>query len=81
MQRSKRTMNGGVVPNLAEGCSMGAGEGSATTRNIDHLHGEVSPSQFARVILAPDKDMLPVPNNFRPYLGTIPKTINLETNT
>lgn len=78
---------GAPVHNLGEGCSKEAGEGSSAKRprgrppKIGHFHDDVGPTHFAKVVLSPGLELLPIPTGFRPYLGTVPRTIILKTNT
>jgi hypothetical protein len=48
---------------------------------IGHFHDDVGPTHFAKVVLSPGLEMLPIPTGFHPYLGIIPRMIILNTNT
>jgi hypothetical protein len=48
---------------------------------IVHFHDKISPTHFAKAILGVGLDPLPIHDWFHPYIGTIPKTIILKTNT
>jgi hypothetical protein len=48
---------------------------------ISHIRDEVFPTHFAKVILGAMLDLLPIPDGFRPYLGTISSATTLKTNT
>ena len=78
---------GGAASHFGEGCSKDAGEGSSAKRprgrpaQVGHFHDDVGPTHFAKVVLAPGLEMLPIPTGFRRYIGTIPRKIVLKTNT
>jgi hypothetical protein len=80
-------MGGAAVPNHGEGCSKNAREGSASKRprgrpaRVGHFHDDVGPTHFAKVIMAPGLDLLPIHEGFRPYIDTLPKTIVPKANT
>ena len=80
-------MMGGAGSNGGEGCSMAAGQGSASKRprgrpaQVGHFHDDVGPTHFAKVVLAPGLEMLPIPTGFRHYIGTLPRKVVLKTNT
>jgi hypothetical protein len=48
---------------------------------VGHLHDDVGPTHFAKVVLSLWLEMLPISTCFRPYLGTVPMTVILNTNT
>jgi hypothetical protein len=72
-------MMGAPMHNLGEGCSKDAGEGSSTKRprerhpKIGHFHDDVGPTHFAKFVMAPGLETLPIPPEFRPCLGTVPE--------
>jgi hypothetical protein len=54
--------------------------GRVRPRKTGHFHDKLSPTHFAKVILAPRSDLLPIPKDFPPYLDTLPKRVTLKTN-
>jgi hypothetical protein len=80
-------MMGGPDRLFGEGCSSEAGEGSGAKRpkgegaaKVGHFHDDVRPTQFAKVVLSPALEMLPILTGFWQYLGIVPRTIILKTN-
>ncbi|KAK1652745.1 hypothetical protein QYE76_070550 [Lolium multiflorum] len=69
------------------GASKDIGEGSAAKRlrgrppKVRYFHGDIGPSHFTKVIMELGLDLLPIHDAFCQYLGTIPKTIVMKTNT
>jgi hypothetical protein len=39
---------------------------------VGHFQDEVGPTHFAKVVLSPGLEMLPIPIGSRPYRGTVP---------
>jgi hypothetical protein len=80
-------MMGGDDMPFGEGTSNKAsGEGSSSKRprgsvKVGHFHDDVGPTHFAKLVLSLGLEMLSIPTGFRPYLGTVPRTIILKTNT
>jgi hypothetical protein len=68
-----------AVPNLGKGSSSKRPRGRPA--RVGHFHDGVGPTHFAKVIMAPGLDLLPIPDGFRPYIGILPKIIILKTNT
>jgi hypothetical protein len=65
--------------------SVGEGRSTKSPRGrpvkVGHFHDDVRPTHFAKVVLSLGLEMLPIPTDFRPYLGTVPRTIIIKTNT
>jgi hypothetical protein len=65
---------GDVFPNIGEGCSKEVREGSASKKSrerlarVGHLHDKVSPTHFAKVILAARLDLLTLAPSQEPSL-------------
>jgi hypothetical protein len=80
-------MMGGLASVFAEGCLKEAGEGSSAKRprgrpmKVGHYHDDVEPIHFAKMVLSPGLEILPIRTGLRPYLGTIPKMMILKTST
>jgi hypothetical protein len=80
-------MGGTDIP-FGEGVSnKAAGESSSSKRprgrpvKVGHFHDDLRPTRFAKVVLPPGLELLPIPTGFRPYPGIVPRTIILKTNT
>jgi hypothetical protein len=64
-----------------------AGEANSAKRprgrhvKVGHFHDAVRSTHFAKVVLSPELEMFPIPRGFCPYLGILPRTIILKTNT
>jgi hypothetical protein len=80
-------MGGPDIP-FGEGTSnKAAGESSSAKRprgrpvKVVHFHDDLGPTHFAKMVLSSGLEMLPIATGFHPYLGTVPRTIILKTNT
>jgi hypothetical protein len=47
--------------------------------NVGHIHKEVSPNHFIKVIFEPTMRMLSIPKAFRPYFGHVPSKILVKS--
>lgn len=48
---------------------------------VNHLHDDVGPTHFSKMIMSASLEYLPIPNGFCGFICTIPRTITLKTNT
>jgi hypothetical protein len=40
--------------------------------SVGHFHDDVSPTHFCKILMVPGIGVLPLPDAFRPYLGSVP---------
>jgi hypothetical protein len=75
------------VPNLGQGSSNTTTEGSARKMpmgrpvKLGNFHDDAGPTHFTKVIISPGLELLSIPEGSRQYIGNVPRTIVLNTNT
>jgi hypothetical protein len=48
---------------------------------VGHFYNDDDPIHFAKVVMPPGLELLPIPKGFKQYIGNVLRTVVLKTNT